>query len=229
MMLLAAASGDFWKPFWLSLRIASTATIIDGALIIPLAWFMARATFIGKSVFEALILLPLVLPPTVLGYMILMLFGVQGPLGGWTDRHFGYSIIFRFEGAVLVGAIVAAPLIYIPSKAAFGSIDRDLEDAARLFGATTAGLFWHVSLPLARRGLLAAVVLGFARALGEFGATVMVLGWQPSHLTLPISIYSAWTDGNLARANVAVIALSLISMVLIVAYNLSSSGRQEGS
>lgn len=190
---------------------------------VPLALFMSRRRFVGKHIVEGFIMMPLVLPPTVVGYFIIMGLGARGWLGRWL----GYSILFRFEGAVLAAAIVALPMLYIPAKAAFASVERELEDVARTMGANRLQVFWHVSIPMARRGLIAGLLLCFARALGEFGATVMVFGLQPNKLTLPISIYADFENGELVAATGAVIALSLVSLGLVIAYNASSAGRQE--
>ncbi len=214
---------DLWPALWLSLRIALTATLVACALGIPLAFALARRDFPGKSLAEGLILLPMVLPPTVLGYILLMTFGARGwlsPLLG------GYSIVFRFEGAVMAAAIVALPMLYLPAKTGFASVERELEDIARLMGANRLQTFWHVSVPLACRGLISGLVLAFARALGEFGATVMVYGWQPGRLTLPISIYADYEQGNLSHATAAVVALSALSLGLIMLYNASAAGKQ---
>jgi molybdate transport system permease protein len=216
-----------WSSLWLSLKIASAATLLTMAVGVPLALFMSRRRFAGKSVVEGIIMMPLVLPPTVVGYFIIMALGARGWMGRWLHAAFGYSILFRFEGAVLAAAIVALPMLYIPAKAAFASVERELEDMARVMGANRLQLFWHVSVPLARRGLLAGLVLSFARALGEFGATVMVFGLQPDRLTLPISIYAEFEHGELISATGAVIALSLVSLGLIMAFNASSAGKQE--
>jgi molybdate transport system permease protein len=188
---------------------------------------MARRRFPGRSFIEGIIMMPLVLPPTVVGYLIIMTLGANGALGQYLQRWFGYSIMFRFEGAVLAAAIVALPMLYMPAKAAFATVERELEDMARSMGANRVQLFWHVSIPLARRGIISGVLLAFARALGEFGATIMVFGWQPSRITLPISVYADFEQGQLASATAAVIALSLISLWLIMAYNASSAGKQE--
>jgi len=218
---------DVLPPLWLSLQIACWATALTAAVAIPLAHVMARRPFPGKSLLEALITLPLVLPPTVVGYLIIVLLGRQGLLGHYLADWFDYSILFRIEGAVLASAIVALPLLYMPARAAFASIDRELEDIARLFGATRLELFWHVSLPLARRGIGSGVILAFARALGEFGATMMVFGNLAGARTLPISVYQDWESGNAAHATSAVLALAALSFTLILAYNRSSAGKQE--
>lgn len=214
-------------PLLLSVRIAIAATALAGLLALPLAFVMARQRFVGKSLIETVVMTPLVLPPTVVGYLIVMTLGAQGWLGHWLFNAFGYSIVFRFEGAVLASAIVALPMIYMPSKAGFASVDRELEDVARLMGASRLQMLWHVSLPLARRGIASGTLLAFARALGEFGATIMVFGWQPGRLTLPISIYSAYEQGNLANATAAAFALSAVSLVLIMLCNHSAASRQD--
>jgi molybdate transport system permease protein len=216
-----------WQSLWLSLRIAGAATVLTLVVAVPLAFVMSRRRFTGKSLVEGIIMMPLVLPPTVVGYFLIMLLGARGALGQWSHAWFGYSIMFRFEGAVLAAAVVALPMLYMPAKASFASVERELEDMARSMGANRLQLFWHVSIPLARRGLLSGILLAFARALGEFGATIMVFGWQPHKLTLPISIYADYEQGQLIAATGAVIALSTVSLTLIMAYNASSAGKQD--
>jgi molybdate transport system permease protein len=216
-----------WPALCLSLRIGLAATGLTMIVAVPVAYVMARRRFVGKSVVEALLLTPLVLPPTVVGYLIITLLGARGAVGAYLHRAFDYSIIFRFEGAVLAAAVVAFPLLYMPAKAAFATVERELEDIARLSGASRLQLFWHVSIPLARRGLISGTLLAFGRSLGEFGATVMVYGWQPGRLTLPISIYADFEQGELRHAASAVIALSGLSLLLLFVYNQSSLGRQD--
>jgi molybdate transport system permease protein len=218
---------DVWPPLLLSLRIALIATALTAAAGVPLALAMSRVRFAGKSLVDALITAPLVLPPTVVGYLLIVLLGARGWIGQWLNRAFGYSIVFRVEGAVLAAAVVALPMLYMPAKAAFAGVDRELEEVARLFGAGRLRTFWHVSLPLARRGVASGLILAFARALGEFGATLMVFGWQPNRITLPISIYADYEQGELAHAMVAVIALTLISITMMLAYNRSWLAVQE--
>lgn len=215
---------DLWSTLSLSLRIALTATVLTSLVAVPAAYLMARRRFWGQGLVEACILLPLVLPPTVVGYLILMAFSRNGIVGQWLQ---GYSIIFRFEGAVLAAAVVALPMLYMPAKASFQNVDRELEDISTTLGANRFQVFWHVSLPLARRGLFSGLILAFARALGEFGATVMVFGWQPGRLTLPISIYSAYERGDMRDALPAVAFLLILSMTLIVGYNRVAGRRGE--
>lgn len=215
-----------WPPLMLSLEIACSATLLTMAVGIPLAFVISRRRFRGKSLVEGIIMMPLVLPPTVVGYFIIITFGANGWLGQWLKRWWDYSIMFRVEGAVLAAAIVALPMLYMPARAAFASVDRELEDMTRTLGANRLQMFWHVSIPLARRGLASGILLAFARALGEFGATIMVFGWQ-SRLTLPISIYADYERGQTSHATVAVVVLSIVSLSLILFYNASSLSRQE--
>jgi molybdate transport system permease protein len=226
-MLDVLSSSPLLPPLLLSLAIALCATAVVAATAIPLAFFMARRPFPGKSLLEALIIVPLVLPPTVVGYLIIVFLGRHGLLGQYLDRWLDYSIMFRFEGAVLAAAVVALPMLYMPAKAAFAGVDRELEDIATLFGATRLQMFWHVSLPLARRGILSGAILAFARAIGEFGATLMVFGWMHDRLTLPIAVYAAHEQGEFAKAAPAVIALVILSLALILAYNHSSAGKRD--
>jgi molybdate transport system permease protein len=214
-------------PLWLSLRIATTATLLTMLVGVPLAFYLARHRFRGRSLVEGLIMMPLVLPPTVVGYLLIIMFGARGWIGRWLHEWGGYSIMFRFEGAVLAAAVVALPMIYMPAKAAFGTVDRELEDMARSLGANRLQLFWHVSIPLARRGLLSGILLAFARALGEFGATIMVYGWTERRVTLPISIWSDFERGEMGHSAAAVVVLSLLSLAIIMTYNASSASRQD--
>ena len=212
---------DLWGPLALSLQIACAATVLSALFTIPLAHLVARRPFPGRSVVEAIITLPLVLPPTVVGYLLIVLFGHHGWVGRWLWRWFGYSIIFRLEGAILAATVVAIPLLYLPAKAAFAGIDRDLLDTATLMGAGRLEIFWRVSVPLARRDC-AGLILAFAGA-GEFGATMMVYGWTPGRTTLPISVYVDFFYGALSHAAAAVLLLTAISLGLILAYNRSAA------
>ena len=213
---------ELWAASALSLRIAAVATLVTVLIGVPLAWAMARRQFPGRGILEAFILMPVVLPPTVVGYALLMLFGANG----WIGRHLGgYSIAFRLEGAVLAAVVVALPMLYLPAKAGFAAVERELEDVATLMGANRWQTFWHVSVPLARRGLLSGIVLAFARALGEFGATVMVFGWQPGRVTLPISVYAQFEQGDLNTALPAVLVMAIAALGLVLIYNALASRR----
>jgi molybdate transport system permease protein len=210
---------ELWQTLWLSLRISALATIVALAIALPLAHVNARSRYWGKSLLEGLIVVPMVLPPTVVGYLIIAGLGVRGWIGQYAYRWFAYSILFRLEGAV--------PLLYLPTRAAFAAIDRDMEDMARVMGANRLQLFWHVSLPMARRGLASGLMLAFARALGEFGATVMVFGIRINHTTLPVSIYVDYEQGDMHRAAPAVGLLCMLSMAVTLLYNRSALSRQE--
>jgi molybdate transport system permease protein len=219
---------DLWHPLLLSLRIAAAATALGALIGIPLALLMSRRRFKGRSLVDALIIVPMVMPPTVVGFVLLVLMGKDGWAGYWLKRGFNnYSVLFHFEGAVLAAAVVSLPMLYIPAKAGFAAVQREMEDSARLMGANRWQVFWYVSLPLARRGIYSGLLLAFARALGEFGATVMVFGWRPNRLTLPISIYEDYLQGDLSHATTAVVALAAISLALTIAYNRSAASKQD--
>ena len=211
--------GDLFSALFLSLRIAISATAIVAVFGIPLAYFLGRRRFVGQTLIETLLTVPLVLPPTVVGYLIILTLGVRSPIGSLLDRAFGYRLLFSFPGAVLAAVVVSLPLLLIPARAAFAAIEPEYEEIARLFGAGRLSTFWHVNLPLARRGIASGLLLAFARALGEFGATVMVFGSQEDRQTLPISIYQDFIGREFSHAMPAVVLLSIVSLVVIYAYN----------
>lgn len=203
----------------LSLRITAFATVLATLVAVPLAFARSgrRPAAAGRGVWavvESLMLLPLVLPPTVVGYLLIFALGSHGPLGA------AYSLLFTEPGAVVAAAVVAVPLIYLPARAGFAGIDRDLIDTGRLFGVTGLRMLMTVSLPLAARGVAAGVTLGFARALGEFGATLMVLGLQPAKMTLPLVVWSHYETGELSGAVPALVLLMAAALVLVAAYGL---------
>lgn len=207
----------------LSLRIASLATMLACAVGIPLAFVLARRRFPGKSIIEAVLTVPLVLPPTVVGYGLIIALGHDSFLGHVIEQVFGSGILFTVSGAVIASAVVSLPLLYLPTKSAFASIETELEDIARVMGANPVEVFWHVSLPMARRGIASGVLLAFARALGEFGATLMVFGSQEHRKTLPILVYDlAYESGSGSRAAPAIIVLVAISLLIIFLCNRPS-------
>jgi molybdate transport system permease protein len=209
---------DYGPAIGLSLRVASLATLAALALALPLAALTARRRFVGRSFLDALLLLPLVLPPTVVGYLLLVLLGREGWVGAWLARA-DVSVLFTMTGAVLAATVVAFPLLYLPAKSGMADVSQEMLDAARIHGASRLQLFWHVLLPMARRNIAAGAVLAFARALGEFGATIMVLGWRPGKTTLPIEIYSAYIDGRLRDAWAPVAILIVTSSVIAMLYH----------
>lgn len=195
-------------PILLSIKVALIAVGIDAVLGTLLARAMARRDFPGKNLIESCILLPMVLPPTVLGYGLLMLFGKRGPLGRLLQETLGWQIVFTWWAAIIAAAVVSFPLMYQSAKAAFCSVDVSLEQAARTLGSGEGRVFMRVTLPLAYPGLLAGVVLALARALGEFGATLMMAGNIPGKTQMiPLAIYFAVETGDnvLARNLVLVI------------------------
>lgn len=210
---------DLWPPMLLSIRVALVATLAAAVMAIPLAYVLARKQFFGRSLIEVLITLPLVLPPTVIGYGLVVLVGARGVFGKFIETVFGTTVMFHWSGAVIAAAVVALPLLVLPTKSAFAAVDRELEDVSRLMGAGPFKIFWHVSLPLARRGISSGLLLAFARSLGEFGATVMVLGDIPGRQTLPISIYADSVVGEMDRALPAVLALTGLSLLVLLIYN----------
>lgn len=222
------AVGDIdWFPVLLSLRVAGIATILAVLIGIPAAWFLSRTTFPGKHLLEAVILLPIILPPTVLGYYLLLAIGRQSVFGRWVLDPLGIDIVFTWRAAVLTSTIVAIPLVIRSAQAAFEAIDSSLSAAARTLGRSETAIFMTLIVPLAWRGILAGTVLGFARAMGEFGATLMVAGNIPGRTqTLPIAIYDAVQAGNNDLANALVIILSAAAIaILVLIGKLSWGGR----
>lgn len=187
-------------PLLLSLKIAGISIIIVFVSGVFLARYFSRQEFFGKSVLESLFLLPLVLPPTVVGFGLLIIFGKNGFIGQWLLKH-DIQLIFDWKGAVLASVIVSFPLMYQSASAAFKTIDERLENAALTMGASRWRVFLTVTLPLVWPGLLAGFVLAFARALGEFGATLMLAGYIPGKTdTIPLVIYFAVENGDMEKA-----------------------------
>ena len=215
-----------WPALWLSLKVAGWATAIDLVLGVAVGYALARWRFPGRDILDSLLTLPMVLPPTVLGYYLLVLIGQRGPIGAWLHAHFGINLIFTWQGAVIAAAIVAFPLVFKPARAAFEAVDGQLEQAARVLGISEAGVFFRVTLPLARRGILAGVLLAFARALGEFGATLMVAGSIPGKTqTLSIAVYEAVQAGQDDVANTLVLITSAVCIAVLLAAGRLNRGR----
>jgi molybdate transport system permease protein len=204
------------EPLLLTLKVALLATLAASAFGVACAKLLGRKRSLTRDVAESLLTLPLVLPPTVLGYYLLVLLGRNGPIGAWLLAHFGITLIFTWQGAVIAAAVAAFPLILRASRAAFADVNPQLEDAARTLGSSESGVFFRITLPLAWRGVLAGALLAFARALGEFGATLMVAGSLPGRTqTLSLAIYDAVMAGEDARAN-AMVLVSLIAAIAIL-------------
>jgi len=210
--------GVDWFPLWLSLRVAGLATALALAVALALAWALSTRTFRGKHVLDAAITLPLVLPPTVLGYYLLVLLGRTSVLGRLYESVFGQSLVFTWQAAVVAALLHAAPLLVKFSAAALDSVPRRYGKAARALGASEWRVFWRVSLPLAWNQILAATALAFARSLGDFGITIMVAGNIPGRTqTVSVAIYDAVEGGrgDVARTLVLVVsAVALVSLYL---------------
>ncbi len=204
-------------PLWLTLKVAGIATLIAGLLGIGLGWWMAHRRFWGQGVVDAVLTLPMVLPPTVLGYYLIVLIGRNGVFGQYLDRWFGINLIFTWQGAVIAAAIVSLPLIYKAARAAFEDVDARYAHAARTLGAGEFEVFLRVSLPLAVRGISAGLMLAFARAMGEFGATLMIAGNLPGKTqTLSIAIYDAVQSGNDEQALWLTLVISVVCITVLV-------------
>jgi molybdate transport system permease protein len=209
-----------WFPLWLSLRVAALATLVSLGLGLWIAYLLANRRFRGKELLDAVVTLPLVLPPTVLGYYLLVVLGRSSPLGHIYEWAFGAPLVFTWQAAVVASTLHAIPLLVKSARAAFDTVDRSYEKAARNLGASDWRVFWRVTLPLSRRAVIAASVLAFARALGDFGATLMIAGDIPGKTqTAAIAIYDAVEGGNTLVARVLVLALSAVAIGIVYAAN----------
>lgn len=219
----SAFNGIDWQPVWLSLQVGGAATLIAVAAGAPLGWWLTHTRVIGRRFLNAFVLLPLVLPPTVLGYYLLVLIGQRGPIGVVWQAVFGAPLVFTSKAAVLAACASTIPIVTRQLAAAFTAIDPDVTEAARLDGATGLSLFFQVHLPQIREPLIAAATIAFARAVGDFGATLMVAGNIPGRTqTASIAIYDLMNAGRDAQALVLVVIVSLVSLIVLVL----TSGRQ---
>jgi molybdate transport system permease protein len=202
----------------LSLRVAVLATVVNALVGVPLAYLLARRRFAGRALLDLLVTLPLVLPPTVTGYYLIVLLGRRGWLGAPLYAATGWTIAFTWYAAVVAATVMALPLLVRTARAAIESVDRDLEKAAYTLGRSEWRTAMEVTLPLARNGILAGLVLAFARALGEFGATLMLAGNIPGKTaTVPLAIYTAVQTGEQSTVLVLVAILTALSCVVLVA------------
>lgn len=216
-----------FEPIYLSLRIAFIATLFAGALGVALGLLLARSRFIGRELFDVLVTAPMVLPPTVLGYYVLLLFGRRSALGRAFEALTGTSIAFSRTGAILAASIAALPFVLKAARVAFEEIDPRLVAAARTLGASPWRVFLEVELPLARSGITAGLALGFARSLGEFGITLMVAGNLPGLTqTGALAIYDAVQANRDADALELVTAMSALAMALLYLVNRLSRRRE---
>jgi molybdate transport system permease protein len=209
-----------WFPLWLSLRVACLATAISLAVGLGLAYVLANRPFRGRNLVEAAVTLPIVLPPTVLGYYLLIVLGRNSPLGDAYESLFGAPLVFTWQAAVVAACLHSIPLLIRAARAAFESVDHTFENAARSLGATEWRVFWKISLPLARHSIVAAGVFAFARALGDFGVTMMIAGNIPgSTQTMAVAIYDAVQSGQTQVANALVIVMSALAFTILWVMN----------
>ncbi len=215
-----------WIALALTLKVAGWATALNLVLGVAVGWVMARWRFPGRDLADAALTLPMVMPPTVLGYYLLVVIGSQGVVGAWLLQHFGIRLIFTWQAAVIAAMIVSFPLVFKAARAAFETVDPQLEDAARTLGISEWAVFFRVSLPLAWRGILAGLLLAFARALGEFGATLMVAGSIVGKTqTLSIAVYEAVQAGQDDTANFLVAVTSIVCIAVLLAAGRLLPGR----
>lgn len=209
-----------WYPLWNSLRIAAISSVLVFFLGILCAYYVARLPRIIKGVLDVFLTLPMVLPPTVCGYFLLVLFGVKRPLGIFLAQ-FGIKFVMTWYGGILAATVVAFPLMYRTARGAFESFDRNLAYAGQTLGLSNTFIFWRIRMPACRQGILAGIVLAFARALGEYGATSMLIGYTPGKTaTISTTVYQLWRTNDEAGAFQWVMVNLAISAVVLLTVNM---------
>ncbi len=217
---------EFWPPIRLSLQVSLLSSILVAVFGVCMAWWMSRRSFKGKTLLETVFMLPLVLPPTVVGFLLLVMLGRKSWLGRFIEWLFAAPVVFSWWAAVIASIVVAFPLVYQTMKVGFASVDRDLEDAGRSIGASEWQVFRHITLPLTLRSLISAYILGFARGLGEFGATLMIAGNIPGKTqTIPTAIYVAVDAGNSPMAWAWTGSMILISFIMLMLTGRKEDGK----
>jgi molybdate transport system permease protein len=218
-----------WVALALTLKVAGWATVITMVLGVAVGYALSRWHFVGRDVLDAVLTLPMVLPPTVLGYYLLVMLGRHGTIGQWLKAQFGIQLIFTWQGAVIAASVVAFPLVFKAARAAFENVEPTLEQAARVLGLNEAAVFFRVTLPLAWRGILSGTLLAFARATGEFGATLMVAGSIAGETqTLSIAVYEAVQAGQDQTANFLVLVTSISCLAVLLGAGYLAPGRVAG-
>jgi len=218
-----------WVALALTLKVAGWATAINLLLGVAVGYALSRCRFRGRDVIDAVLTLPMVLPPTVLGYYLLVLLGRRGAMGEWLQQNLGIELIFTWQGAVIAASVVAFPLVFKAARAAFENVEPTLEQAARVLGLSEVAVFFRVTLPLAWRGILSGTLLAFARATGEFGATLMVAGSIVGETqTLSIAVYEAVQAGQDQTANFLVLVTSVSCLAVLLGAGYLAPGRIAG-
>ena len=216
-----------WYPLWNSLRIAAISCVLVFFLGICLAYYTAKLPRALKGILDVVLTLPLVLPPTVCGYFLLLVFGLKRPLGRFL-LQFGVKFVMTWYGGVLAAAVVAFPLMYRTARGAFESFDETLAYSGQTLGLSNTYIFWRIRMPACRQGILAGTVLAFARALGEYGATSMLIGYTPGHTaTISTTVYQLWRTNDEAGAMFWVLINLAISTVVLLAVNMLESRQRK--
>ena len=218
-----------WESFKLSLLVVTFATAIIGAVGLAAAFLLAKYEFRGKELLDAVLTMPLVLPPTVTGYYLIVLLGRRGIVGGYIYDLTGWTFAFTWQGAVVAAVVVSLPLMIKAARASIESVNPDYEIASYTLGKSRIETFWRITLPLAKRGIFAGLILSFARALGEFGATLMIAGNIPGRTqTMPLAIYEAVASGDDRRAQMLALILTAISILAVYLTNKISRSNVYG-
>ena len=216
---------DFF-PLYLTVKVSVIATAFSFCIGIVIAWVLAKKEFRGKNLLDALVMQPLIIPPTVLGYYLLVMLGRGSLLGRFLENSFGLTLVFNWKGAVIASAIASMPLFIKPARAAIESVDRNIENAARLLGKSEFKVFISITFPLARRGILTGTVMAFARSVGDFGTTLMVAGNIPGKTqTVSIAIYDAVQANNILLANILVLIITIFSVSVLFWVNKFTRGK----
>ncbi len=217
-----------WYPLYNSIRIALFCSVIVFFSGIFAAYYVAKLPRSIKGLIDVILTLPLVLPPTVCGYFLLLAFGLKSPVGEFLDSH-GFRFVMTWYGGVLAASVVAFPLMYRTARGAFEAFDRTLAEAGQTLGLSNTYIFWHIRIPSCREGIIAGIVLAFARALGEYGATSMLIGYTPGRTaTISTTVYQMWRTNNSREAFIWVMINLLISMAVLLAVNLLESKERRG-
>jgi molybdate transport system permease protein len=212
-------------PLGLTLRVALVSTLLAIVVGVPIAWWLAKLRFWGRDLLSALVLLPMLLPPSVLGYYLLQLVGRESVIGSALESVFNFSLVFHWSGAVLAAFVASVPFLIRSAQAGFESLNPAYPEAARTLGRSELAIFFSLSIPLAWRAILAGVVMALARAMGEFGATLMVAGNVPERTqTLSVAIYDAVQANRLGEAQVMALTLTLVTLGLLVSIGIVIGG-----
>ena len=219
-----------WYPLYNSLRIAAISTVAVFFLGIFAAYYIARLPRLVKGVLDMVLTLPLVLPPTVVGWLLLCLLGPRRPLGAWVQAAFGVKLVMTWWSAIFATIVVAFPLMYRTARGAFESFDHNLADAGRTLGRSNAWVFWRVQMPVCKQGILAGTVLAFARALGEYGATSMIAGYTPGRTaTISTTVYQLWrTNDDIGALKWVLVNIAISAVFLLMMNLLETRQRQKG-